>query len=166
MIDSFFILLTSAIGQLNTIGTLQPVRTIVLSTPLINIVTRPITRRTTIPTTSTTIPTTSTTIPTTSTIVSTTTSTITSTITQESVLNDYEIIGLTWGLVAFIFMMIGLSSYCARRRQLQPIEPESLDYVHQDSFSSHIYEEPDENPYEMPVIMEEEEPYGERVTAL
>ena len=159
MIDSFFILLTSAIGQLNTIGTLQPVRTIVLSTPLINIVTRPITRRTTIPTTSTTIPTTST-------IVSTTTSTITSTITQESVLNDYEIIGLTWGLVAFIFMMIGLSSYCARRRQLQPIEPESLDYVHQDSFSSHIYEEPDENPYEMPVIMEEEEPYGERVTAL
>ena len=111
-------MLSSAIGQLNTIGTLQLVRTVALSTPLINIVTRPITRITTTTTNPTAI----------STITETTTIT-SSTITQESALNDNEIIALTWGLVAFIFMMIGLSSYCAKKRQLQPIEPESLNYV-------------------------------------
>lgn len=156
MIDTFFILLSFAMGQLNTFGTLQPIRTVALSTPLVNIATRPITRRTTIPTTSTIV----------STISETTTFT-SSTITQENALNDYEIIGLTWGLVVFIFIMIGLTSYCASKRQLQPIEPESLDYVQQDSFSSHIYEEPDVNQYEMPVIFEEKETvYGERVVAL
>lgn len=156
MIDTFFILLSFAMGQLNTFGTLQPIRTVALSTPLVNIATRPITRRTTIPTTSTIV----------STISETTTFT-SSTITQENALNDYEIIGLTWGLFVFIFIMIGLTSYCASKRQLQPIEPESLDYVQQDSFSSHIYEEPDVNQYEMPVIFEEKETvYGERVVAL
>ena len=150
MLDLFF-LVSSIIGQFNTI---QPIRTI---SPLINVVTLSRTRSTTtFP--STTFSTSSTTLP---------TSTTNFVLTTEPSDDDQEtrdaiIIGSIWGLIALIVLYV-----CCKKKnnELEPIEPPSLEYVKEKSYSSHIYAEVDDNPYEMPVIREDEV-YGAQVTAL
>jgi len=154
MIDFIFLLLSTTISQLNTnapIRTFRPVPTSTINF-ITNIITRP-------PRTSTTE------ISSTSSFLTTTLSTTAQAVTTEPLdeddqsIRDAIIVGTIWGAIALIILYV-----CCRKKELEPIEPASLEYVKEKSYSSHVYAEIDDHPYEMPTILEE--PYGQQVTAL
>lgn len=155
MIDAIFLLLSSSIAQINTNVPIRTFRTVPTST--INFITGIITRP---PRSSST-----TTLSTTSSLLTSTLSTTTQSLTTEPSDDDQStrdaiIVGTIWGAIALIILYV----CCRKKKEIQPIEPPSLEYVKEKSYSNHVYAEIDEYPYEMPTIMEE--PYGQQVTAL
>lgn len=155
MIDTIFLLLVSGIAQINTNVPIRTFRTVPTST--INFITGIITRP---PRSS------STTTPSTSSFLTSTPSTTTLSLTTEPSddevhsIGDAIIVGTIWGVIAMIILYV----CCRKKKELEPIEPASLEDIRKKSFSSHVYAEIDEHPYEMPTIVEE--PYGQQVTAL
>ena len=155
MIDAIFLLLSSSIAQINTNVPIRTFRTVPTST--INFITGIITRP---PRSSST-----TTLSTTSFLTSSSSTTTLSLTTEpsnddEQSIRDAIIVGTIWGAIALIILYV----CCRKKKELEPIEPASLEDIRKKSFSSHVYAEIDEYPYEMPTIMEE--PYGQQVTAL
>ena len=151
MINGIFLFLASAIAQLNTNVPVRTFRTVPTST--INFITNIITRppRSTTTTTSTSFLTTT---------FSTQPLTTEPSDNEDQSIGDAIIVGTIWGIIALIILYV----CCKKKKEIQPIEPPSLEYVKEKSYSSHVYAEIDEHPYEMPTIMEE--PYGQQVTAL
>ena len=176
MIDAIFFLLTSSIAQLNTNAPIRTFRPIPTST--INFITGIITRpprtsTTTVSSTSSFLTTTLSSTTLSSTTLSSTTlsstilsSTILSSTTEpldedDQSIRDVIIVSTIWGIIALIILYV----CCKKKKEIQPIEPPSLEYVKEKSYSSHIYAEVDEHPYEMPVI-KEDQPYGVQVSAI
>ena len=170
MIDAIFLLLASSIAQINTNVPIRTFRTVPTST--INFITGIIIRpprtssTTTLSTTTLSTTTLSTTTLSTTQFLTSTLSTTTLSLTtepsddDEQSIRDAIIVGTIWGAISLIILYV----CCKKKKELEPIEPPTLENIRQNSFSNHVYAEIDDHPYEMPTILEE--PYGQQVTAL